>query len=410
MAAATKFRVEFGLDADPAYIVGVAVDPAASTTLGVPLLPSEVAELDSRNRITSRLGPLVELLNNDPNYAGIYQDQQAGGEVVVAVTDDGDSTRAALASALPIGAVWRIAHVPHSAAALKSVRDQVEASEDVMGKSLGLSSVWIDSRNNRVSLGLDPYTDEAASALIAKFGDLVDVSFEPLQTVDTCTRQNCPTPMKGGLDIYNVSNPLVGRQDCTSGFMSRRSASNPANSWFMLTAGHCLWWTGGNGQNWNHFGNFIGSSLVYQYCDRCSADVGVISMKTFETPTNRVFASGSGDIRGIIGRRSNATQTLGAGACRGGESSNNYLCGTIDRVDQDVQLYGPDGALLWHNHRWRVNVTSQGGDSGGPVMWNFDSFGVVTGGQSATWYSTLDWINSSVGYQPCITASSNPCS
>jgi hypothetical protein len=85
-------------------------------------------------------------------------------------------------------------------------------------------------------------------------------------------------------------------------------------------------------------------------------------------------------------------------------------CGTITGVDLTVTLHDNVNGLNYiYNHTWKASTASQVGDSGGPMLNGIYAMGIVVGGSTSTYYSTLDWINSSVGYRPCTTAVTNPC-
>jgi hypothetical protein len=81
LSQAIAFRTQFGLDADPSFAQTVASNPEASSALGIPLLPEEIADLDARDAAVAAIGPLIGLLEADPTYAGIYVDQSKGGPI-----------------------------------------------------------------------------------------------------------------------------------------------------------------------------------------------------------------------------------------------------------------------------------------------------------------------------------------
>jgi hypothetical protein len=62
-----------------------------------------------------------------------------------------------------------------------------------------------------------------------------------------------------------------------------------------------------------------------------------------------------------------------------------------------------------YNNVCEISVPTQEGDSGGSVMLNQTAMGIAVAGSAWAAYSTLDWTLSSIGYNPCITASTNPC-
>jgi hypothetical protein len=408
---ALKFREDFGLSTDPALVSLLSNDTSANMEFGVPLTNAELANLQQRGAIESQLGPIVTALGAFPEFAGLYVDQADGGRVVVTVAGDEAKIAAALSSALPAGARSRIEHVDRNLAALEQIRQSAQNQFDALARSSGLTSLAIDTRTNRVDFGIDPFDSNVAVSLIGQFGPGASVVFNPLATLDSCTsRDNCGSPMKGGLRITTVVDPLTG-YECTSGFLAGKTAGGVANHLYLLTAGHCLAHGGGNNHSWSHHAVPFGTSRTYQFCDCCSADVGVIEISVWATPTNEVFAVSSTDIRHITSRVGNGAQVQGAAACRAGEKSNNYKCGFILAADQDIVLFDPEsGQNVHYNHTWQMNQPAQRGDSGGPIMYNSAAMGLLVGGSSSTYYSTLDWISSSVGYRPCITANANPCS
>jgi hypothetical protein len=97
-ARALDFRAQFGLETDPGFIRSVFANPDASLALGTPLLPDEVAEIDRRDRIAKGLEPLTAMLLAAPDYAGLYLDQQASGQVVIRTVGTGATSRHSSAS------------------------------------------------------------------------------------------------------------------------------------------------------------------------------------------------------------------------------------------------------------------------------------------------------------------------
>jgi hypothetical protein len=59
---AIRFRTEFGLRGDLAYVAQVARDPAATSDFGVPLLPAEVADLLRRQVSGTEVCPTARCL------------------------------------------------------------------------------------------------------------------------------------------------------------------------------------------------------------------------------------------------------------------------------------------------------------------------------------------------------------
>ncbi len=409
-AQSASFRVQFGLQADPDFIATVQSNPTATLELGVPLLPTELADLQHRNEIADAAFGLQPYLENDPRFGGMWMDQAAGGVVVIDELGSDVAFEQAISSALPSGTSLRFAPARYPFAQLTAIRDAAEGAQDALARSLGLSLIAIDPVSNAVTLGLDPYSTAGAEALQKAYGEAVHVTSEPIDRVTTCvSADNCPDPSyKGGLGIYNT---YGGTGWCTSGFAAGKVTGGTANHWYMLTAGHCIEFKGGlDFPNWLHSGSVLGIAIAYQSCDRCAADVGVLSIPAWDTPTNAVLANSTADIRSIASSKTNAQQGVGSQGCHRGHGIQAFNCGQVDMANADHQVTEPDGTVRWQNHNWRLNTVAASGDSGGPVMYLNAAMGVTEAGSSYTWYSTIDWSVSALGYRPCITATANPCS
>jgi hypothetical protein len=412
LAEAISFREEFGLETAEGAVVSAASDPDASVEFGVPLTPAEARDLHGRAEREGQLSSLKEALNAMPSYAGLYIDQPRGGVIVVSVTGNTGETAELATKLRPDGAIVEVRSVPYSRADLGVLRDRVKGDLPTLQRTSAVNFLAVDVRKNRVVIGLDPFDATVAASLTAAYGDAVEVIEQPLSYTMACnSRTDCPSPsFKGGLVItHNVSGS--SSIACTSGFGSRKTTGGLANHWYMLTAGHCIFHGDGTGKSWLHNGIPAGISRAYQYCDHCSADIGVIEYNNWDTPTNDVYGTSKTDIKPITIRRSNANQDLGNAVCRSGAASNNYSCGTISGVDVDVLVADPtDGIARWANHQWQMSKGLVQGDSGAPVMYSSIAFGVAASGNSShTNYGTLDFINGSVGYLACISAVSNPC-
>src|SRR5262245_54491332 len=99
LAEARRFRTDFGLRSDDAWILGVASDPASDlASYGVPLTNDEVAELDRRIRNVDGIRAIVIGYGEDhPNdWAGAYIDHEAGGVLVAQFARNADLHRLAL--------------------------------------------------------------------------------------------------------------------------------------------------------------------------------------------------------------------------------------------------------------------------------------------------------------------------
>lgn len=93
IAEAQRFRSDFGLRSDEAWIRLVASDPASAggeAQWGVPLTPDEVRELEGRIRTTEAIKSVVVPYGEQhpEDWAGAWTDHDAGGRFIAQFSDD----------------------------------------------------------------------------------------------------------------------------------------------------------------------------------------------------------------------------------------------------------------------------------------------------------------------------------
>jgi hypothetical protein len=118
---AIQFREQYGLRADEAWVRSVAADPAAiiDEAYGVPLLPAEVADLQSRHWPNTLITQLREYgLQFPEDFAMAYINEKASG-AIIKFKANLDFHRAALA-ALPLDGPVLVQQAEYS---LKDLRD-----------------------------------------------------------------------------------------------------------------------------------------------------------------------------------------------------------------------------------------------------------------------------------------------
>jgi hypothetical protein len=411
---ATAFRLEFGLPSDTPFVLGTLRDATLSREFGVPLTDEEVAEL--HRRAGWDLEALITELESEPRFAGIWIDQAAGGVIEIALTASDASVIQLVEANAPEGASLRIrTDAAYSWSYLQELKERIGADvRELKSVALNIRKVYADPITNRVVVGVDQVGDRAETRLRQRYGDAITVSEEDrMYTANHgCVgRDHCPSPLKGGLKIYRSNNPDWW---CTAGYMGRKTAGAVAGEWYMITAGHCTALAGGVGKNWSHGGQVVGQSHAQNFGNWMVADVAVIKV-TRESPANRVYVL-LGDHRNVTSKRSDANQQVGTGVCRGGATSNNWVCGQISAADVIREVCEPGGGPChMFNHAWEMNKGSQGGDSGGPIGYGtyngtHQAYGVLSyGGSGVTGYSTIDWIAVALPYRPCYTANSDPC-
>lgn len=308
---ATRFRSEFGLRSDLAFVAGSLEDASGfpDHSWGVPLTRVEAEDLAQRvSRIEDLQLAVAEAINT-PGYAGIFFDQLRGGIAVFLFTDSGSARTANVRSLVPDGVPYEIRSVLRSESELQELKAVILASESALDVS-GLSGlgVGIDVVRNAVYVGVPDLDAEKDSRLRAMYGDAVVIEPMGNSVADTCNGVSYCWPLKGGLRIYPTEETLA---KCTLGFLGRR---NDTNAMVAITAGHCIE-MGGDGvsDKWGHsvtpaasalFGGELGNTWT-QYAD---ADVGLIQLNSEAVSAlgsrNLLLTEEPGSIQNVTGFRS----------------------------------------------------------------------------------------------------------
>jgi hypothetical protein len=195
-AAAVQFRTSFGLRADLEFIRAVAKNPAASNEFGVPLLPAEVAEINRRGANADRVGPIVRAYaaEHPAAFGGMWIDQEHGGLVTVAFTEDADLHGRELATRLAGVGVVAIRSARYSERELRALQDRVVA-EDAWFKTIPaqLRGVGLDVTKNAVEIDISTANLRITELIVARFGipadaivvnsDGTGVALEPWGTI-----------------------------------------------------------------------------------------------------------------------------------------------------------------------------------------------------------------------------------
>lgn len=174
MAEAERFRVDFGLRSDAAWIMEVARDPASDrATFGVPLTTEEIAELQRRARDVDQIRAIVIAYGEDhpEEWAGAYIDHEAGGALIAQFAGNVNSHRIAL-----LTQVW-----PKAKVEVRSVRWSLDALRS-FGARLPSEEPWFASIPavltgfgpnvvlNRVEIQVSSANPAASELILAHFG------------------------------------------------------------------------------------------------------------------------------------------------------------------------------------------------------------------------------------------------
>jgi hypothetical protein len=121
---AIRFRTEFGLRADDAYVRHLANDPTAVVGFGIPMLPGELAELRARISTADGITEAVDAYAATvPDVFGGQYIDSTTGTVYALFTDDLAVHRAALGKVLHPSAPLELLPARYSERALKAVME-----------------------------------------------------------------------------------------------------------------------------------------------------------------------------------------------------------------------------------------------------------------------------------------------
>jgi hypothetical protein len=377
LADAERFREEFGLRSDDAFVRGsfADADRYTSDAWGVPLTAAEEAELARRSLVREKMEPALTTFATYSDFAGVYFDQRRGG-LVVFMSTDVEAWRSSDVAAAVEGVDHDVRPARWSYSELDALRAAVEADRpqwDAAGFRMII--LGIDERENKVEIGLETVTDVARKAFAAEYGDAVYLSEQQVGEFDACTAMAFCWPLKGGLRMYWVGHSGT---ICTTGFMGRRTDTNAL---VVITAGHCLDETTGSAA-WGHQANpaeaaNFGTELGDTFFENASADVGLVQLNA-----NAVAALGTGAKNtlhyqdpsyndSVVSVTSHSNQLVGDPVCRMGwgtwdATQQGKTCGTITRRDY-TDISKNSNATFNIRHQWQVSFDSLLGDSGGPI-------------------------------------------
>jgi len=382
-------RAALGLPTDPTYVAGVAADSTADTSFGVPLTPAEIADLRARPDAAA-LDPMVSFARRHPaDYGGTYIDQAAGGIVDVALTGSARLRTADLAALLPAGVKTRFRSVRWSEQDLTSATSAITKDMPVLEASgIVFGQVYPDVVTNRVVVAVIGDVAAATRLLTSKYGPIVDVRPGTSAEAMTCTRQSCPPPWRGGLQINSTTH------SCSSGYVARVAGGG---LWYLITAGHC----DDNGSinlNWYNGSAFIGSVVRSGFHDYSAADALAIAIGS-NTRSNYYWVA-STDTQDTF--TTWAGGTVGEIVCKSGNTTGE-TCGGIQALGVTVPYDGKHFV-----DQTQVSMWIDLGDSGGPVFdWNnpHKLLGTVTAGnpQMLSWFSTVYDEMQVLAIAPCTT-------
>lgn len=173
---AVRFRREFGLPSDRAWVEQVAADPASAEGLevyGIPLLPAEVANLLERIGNQRDITPIVMRYGatQPDSWAGLFIDQAAGGAVIAQFTRDQERHERRLRALLPTGARFEVRQVRWTRTELDRFAGEIIAERDWF-TTIGLEffAAEVEEEANLVRVRYRGARDEREGVIAAHFG------------------------------------------------------------------------------------------------------------------------------------------------------------------------------------------------------------------------------------------------
>ena len=318
------------------------------------------------------LTPYVMRLDS---YAGMWFDQRDNGSLTIALTLNDAATRGAIEARLP--AKSRGLHFVELPTPYRQLKVAAKASAKVWDGFIEagapkLLSMSVDTRSNGIRVGVAAGDTDAAlpyaRRLQAQFGVQVSVRQEEVGSDTACTdRDHCTNPLRPGIRLAKGDTTVddcalawhVGWEGLTGGGVN------------FITAGHC----GYTGNNcWYHTG-YSGPSGRRVGCEIKTLlgpdgfDIMLVGMYD-DQACDCMYGSAIAGFWGWIGEASH----LGAVVKASRAHTDTSTVGTI--TDEWASWISDKGGNV---RVWGLDtdIPSNPGDSGSPVYFSHDGWGVV---------------------------------
>jgi len=381
---ALRFREDFGLSTDPAFVLGTLDDASLAASegiYGIPLVGPERLVIDRHQDVATAAAALehraIELA--DGAYAGLFVDPLDSSKVRIGFTENANQYVDALRQDFEFPDLLEGFVAPPSAslAALEGVHTQIAADLDLLADQYGIEIVEVrtDVAGNDVEVGVTEPTPTLENFMRSRYGpEISAVTASPYTRGGRTDPQN---PMKAGVEIFNYTKSTA----CTLGFGGYRPhrvlAGDTVDAFFGLTAGHCD--PQGN-DFWEQGGLNYGRSA--QSVVAGVQDTDALKIRTSEERTPRFIYKREGRTLRVL---SVGSSQVGASVCLSGAATKDIVCGKVSRRNVTYRdKLGKTTNLV------RVNFGAREGDSGGPIFWKTAAIGQsVAAGPSRTLFTPI---------------------
>jgi hypothetical protein len=330
---------------------------------------------------------------NEEFFGGVYLTHVGDLVLNITVVDEvpGHLVQA-ITNILPTDVSVKWHTVEYSLAELRAVRDEIVGTrQDYVTLGTSPVSVGIMPDRNAVILTLDKAVPPALAEVHSRYGRMVEV-VEGAHAAVVCTSRTDCTPWRGGIKI----DPTNGGS-CTYGYNAKRVTTG---AFVMLTAGHCATGT------WRRNGVVIGSTTLNNLAtsNRELGDFQRVSAAGLTSPRNLVYRSNSNKSWTITGRRQYSFQWQYDLVSKSGVSTGLTEGKITDPEHRYWIQHSGEWFLVWGK---RADFNAALGDSGAPVFWGNNAYGLVSGiyGSNDSVYGTADYAEMALGVTLCFTSS-----
>lgn len=327
---------------------------------------------------------IADLLGKD--FAGIWYDARRGGRLQIGLVrsaKDKVSDTKRIVKEFDVSKVTDVVNVRYSVADLEEIRDKISKENQDLLRA-GRFKIGYNTKANGVRLtvaaGLNNPEKARLRKIIATPGVYIRQSKSKSLKVrlNQCAVRKCDPPMRGGREI-------VAGGRCTTAFVAR-FGDNP-NVLGVITAGHCIFATGGNNVNWSSddqagTAHNIGPARKYFFSGPLGEDEGIIRINgdgLWGSPqaVGRVVVKGSDDTtyNANYHIHSDSASSLGQILCQTGRSTGTH-CGEVDDLGEEISADLNGVSYTLKNMGELDSCEAEPGDSGGPLYKNNKAYGI----------------------------------